>query len=171
MNKKIVLLIYCSTLLALAGCEQKESVQEFQQENEIVQQESLNENSEVKEEAVAVYVYKIDTHSGERITEVKECEELNEAVVWELLKDVEIVPKESSVLAFEEKGNRLELDVDVAFGDWLRSFGTTGEREIVSCVVNTYLDAYKAEEIKLTEEGQVLCTGHAEYAEYLRKFE
>lgn len=79
--------------------------------------------------------------------------------------------RKSSVLAFEEKGNRLELDVDVAFGDWLRSFGTTGEREIISCVVNTYLDAYKAEEIKLTEEGQVLCTGHTEYAEYLRKFE
>lgn len=54
---------------------------------------------------------------------------------------------------------------------WLRSFGTAGEREIVGCIVNTYLDAYKAEEIKITEEGQTLTTGHAEYAEYLRKFE
>lgn len=98
-------------------------------------------------------------------------ESLNETVLWELLKENEIVPADSRILSFQVSRSKIELDVDTVFGEWLRGFGTTGEREIMGCIVNTYLDAYEAEEIKITEEGQTLTTGHAEYAEYLRKFE
>ena len=148
MKKKAVLLLSCSILLALEGCEKKEDIK-----------------TEV------VNIYKLNPDNGVYITEAKECQTLNETVLWELLKENEIVPTDSEILSFQVSGDKLELDTDTVFGDWLRSFGTAGEREIVGCIVNTYLDAYKAEEIKITEEGQTLTTGHAEYAEYLRKFE
>lgn len=171
MKKRNVLLICCSILLVLAGCEKKENANELHQGNETVQQESLNENDEAKEEPVEVNIYKINPDNEERVIEVKECEELNETILWEFLKEAKVVPEESNALSLEVKGNQLELDVDIAFGEWLRSFGTTGEKEIISCVVNTYLDAYQADEIKITEEGQTLYSGHTEYTEYLRKFE
>lgn len=148
MKKKAVLLLSCSILLAFAGCEKKEDIK-----TEIVN------------------IYKLDPDNGVYITEAKECQTLNETVLWELLKENEIVPTDSEILSFQVSRDKLELDTDTVFGDWLRGFGTAGEREIVGCIVNTYLDAYKSEEIKITEEGQTLITGHAEYAEYLRKFE
>ena len=40
----------------------------------------------------------------------------------------------------------------------------------MGCVVNTYLDDYKCSSIKITEEGQTLCSGHREYTEYLTKY-
>lgn len=41
MKKKAVLLLSCSILLDLAGCEKKEEMDEFHQENKTVQQESI----------------------------------------------------------------------------------------------------------------------------------
>lgn len=137
MKKKAVLLLSCSILLALAGCEKKEDIK-----------------TEV------VNIYKLNPDNGVYITEAKECQTLNETVLWELLKENEIVPTDSEILSFQVSGDKLELDTDTVFGDWLRGFGTAGEREIVGCIVNTYLDAYKSEEIKITEEGQTLITGH-----------
>lgn len=67
-------------------------------------------------------------------------------------------------------GEQLQLDVNRSFGEWLRSFGTAGEQEIMSCVVNTYLDAYGAQSIKITEEGQILNSGHMSYEEYMEKY-
>ncbi len=163
----------CSVLLTLMGCTKEKETNKVQQENEVVQDENEVEKEPEEENTkkVMVNIYKINPDNEERIVEVKECEELNEKVLWKFLKEVKVVPKESFVLSLEINGSRLELDVDNAFGEWLRSLGTTGEQEIISCVVNTYLDAYKAEQIKITEVGQVLCSGHAEYAEYLKKFE
>ena len=77
MKKRNVLLICCSILLVLAGCEKKENANELHQGNETVQQESLNENDEAKEEPVEVNIYKINPDNEERVIEVKECEELN----------------------------------------------------------------------------------------------
>ena len=37
---------------------------------------------------------------------------------------------------------------------------TTGGTEIVGCIINTYLEAYGCEGIRLTEEGQAFVTSH-----------
>ena len=94
----------------------------------------------------------------------------NEDRIWDYLIEAGSVPKDSEVCALVKEGEQLKLDVDKTFGEWLRSFGTTGEQEIISCVVNTYLDAYGAKSIKITEEGETLCSGHMEYEEYMKKY-
>ncbi|WP_461811861.1 GerMN domain-containing protein [Faecalimonas sp.] len=170
MKKMIVLLMCCSMLLTTASCT-KEKELDKSKENKVLQENNSNEIEKENPKTMKVNIYKINPDNEKRVIEVKECTKIDEKVLWGFLKEAEIVPQESNVLSLKLTENRIELDVDNVFGDWLRTFGTTGEEEIISCIVNTYLDAYKAKEIKITESGQVLCSGHTEYTEYLGKFE
>ena len=77
---------------------------------------------------------------------------MNATVLWGLLKETGIIPEDSEVISLKGDGEKLLLDVDSVFGEQLRSQGTAGEREILGCVVNTFLEAYGCEEIKITEE-------------------
>ena len=43
--------------------------------------------------------------------------------------------------------------------------------EMTMSVVNTFLDAYGCEKIKITVEGNTLESGHAEYPRYMNRFE
>lgn len=167
MKKIIVLFMCCSMLLTTVSCTKE--IDKSQQENSSNEIEKEPEKENAK--TIRVKIYKMNPDNEKRVVEVKECTKIDEKILWEFLKEVEIVPQESNVLSLKLTENRIELDVDNVFGEWLRTFGTTGEEEIISCVVNTYLDAYKAKEIKITESGQVLCSGHREYTEYLKKFE
>lgn len=65
----------------------------------------------------------------------------------------------------------LDLDMNQAFQKFLQSMGTTGEYVVMGSVTNTFLSAYDCEQIKITAEGQMLATGHAEYPGYMTKFE
>ena len=194
MKKRVVLIICCSVLLSITGCEKSEesdaqnsskpSQIEAQnneedktsktEENVLQEEHNQSGDEETEMEAVAqkkeVTIYKIDQESGELITEVKECEELNERIIWKYLVEAKVVPEDSEALSMVKDGEQLQLDVNRSFGEWLRSFGTAGEQEIMSCVVNTYLDAYGAQSIKITEEGQILNSGHMSYEEYMEKY-
>ena len=194
MKKRVVLILCCSVLLSITGCEKSEesdaqnsskpSQIEAQnneedktsktEENVLQEEHNQSGDEETEMEAVAqkkeVTIYKIDQESGELITEVKECEELNERIIWKYLVEAKVVPEDSEALSMVKDGEQLQLDVNRSFGDWLRSFGTAGVQEIMSCVVNTYLDAYGAQSIKITEEGQILNSGHMSYEEYMEKY-
>ncbi|MFR5692796.1 MAG: GerMN domain-containing protein [Lachnospiraceae bacterium] len=194
MKKRVVLILCCSVLLSITGCEKSEesdaqnsskpSQIEAQnneedktsktEENVLQEEHNQSGDEETEMEAVAqkkeVTIYKIDQESGELITEVKECEELNERIIWKYLVEAKVVPEDSEALSMVKDGEQLQLDVNRSFGEWLRSFGTAGEQEIMSCVVNTYLDAYGAQSIKITEEGQILNSGHMSYEEYMEKY-
>ena len=194
MKKRVVLILCCSVLLSITGCEKSEesdaqnsskpSQIEAQnneedktsktEENVLQEEHNQSGDEETEMEAVAqkkeVTIYKIDQESGELITEVKECEELNERIIWKYLVEAKVVPEDSEALSMVKDGEQLQLDVNRSFGEWLRSFGTAGEQEIMSCVVNTYLDAYGAQSITVTEEGQILNSGHMSYEEYMEKY-
>ena len=60
-------------------------------------------------------------------------------------------------------------DVDEGFGNYIRSMGTTGETEVLACVVNTYLDSFQCEKIKITEAGRTFETSGAVLAGYMTK--
>lgn len=194
MKKRVVLILCCSVLLSITGCEKSEesdaqnsskpSQIEAQnneedktsktEENVLQEEHNQSGDEDTEMEAVAqkkeVTIYKIDQESGELITEVKECEELNERIIWKYLVEAKVVPEDSEALSMVKDGEQLQLDVNRSFGEWLRSFGTAGEQEIMSCVVNTYLDAYGVQSIKITEEGQTLNSGHMSYEEYMEKY-
>lgn len=55
-------------------------------------------------------------------------------------------------------------------GERIRSMGTTGKDEILRCIVNSYLDTYNCEKLKLTENGQTLDTGDTELDGYMNHF-
>lgn len=64
----------------------------------------------------------------------------------------------------------IELDLNKAFSSYISNMGSTGEYYTVGALVNTFLDAYKCDQIKITIDGGDLSTGHAEYPGYLTKF-
>lgn len=65
----------------------------------------------------------------------------------------------------------MELDLNSAFATYVSNMGTTGEYYTVGALVNTFLDAYECEQIRITVDGNALSTGHAEYPGYLSRFE
>lgn len=185
MKKGMVMLILVITVLSLSACTSKTEIDETENvrqenvekddksKNQIYEegQESEDEvETEVPKEKISVNVYKADSDGETLVAEVKECEQLNEKTLWELLKETTSIPEKSIVNSLKVDGDKLELDVDKLFGDKLRSYGTSGENVLMGCVVNTYLDTYKAQSIKITEEGQVLCSGHREYSDYLTRY-
>lgn len=187
MKKCIIVLILTTMIVSLSACmgkkeiDEKENVKQETVENDEKSKNQMNEEKqeskdedeveeEVPKDKISVNVYKTDVDGETLIAEVKECEELNEKILWELLKETTSIPKESIVNSLKVDGDKLELDVDQCFGNELRSYGISGENALIGCIVNTYLEAYKAYSIKITEEGQVLCSEHREYSEYLAKY-
>lgn len=187
MKKGIVMLILAITMASFSACagkkendergnvkqetvEKDDKLEEQTEEKDQKAEDTSEGETEPPEEKISVNVYRPGEDGETLEVEVKECGELNENILWELLKETTSIPKESVVNALKVDGDKLELDVDQLFGDELRSYGTSGENVLMGCVVNTYLDAYKVSSIKITEEGQVLCSGHREYADYLTRY-
>lgn len=65
----------------------------------------------------------------------------------------------------------IELDLNSAFAAYVSNMGSAGEYYTVGALVNTFLDAYECEQIRITVDGEALSTGHAEYPGYLARFE
>ena len=155
---------------------QKESVDIVEEEKDTQEQEENeadmdNKNEENEDKPVLVSVSSINESDGTVVATEEECETVNEQVIWDLLKEAGVLQGESEILSLKQENEKLFIDVNNAFGEQLRSLGTAGEVELLGCVVNTYLDAYQCDGIKITEEGEVLYSGHAEYSDYLTRFE
>lgn len=184
MKKYFITIILSLMVISITACTEKDNLEENKptkeetilDENEdgVVEPEgnsmSEDEMTENGSEKISINIYVVNPEDGTLMTEAKECEEVNEVIIWDFLKETGIIPEESKVISLNKEENRLALDVDNVFGEYLRSQGTAGEKEILGCVVNTLLDAYGCEKIKITEGGQVLLSGHAEYADYFTKF-
>lgn len=159
----------------LAGSEKVESNDKEENLSQGTNQESGEGESGQEPEnnkiPVNVVIYRMDDETGEIILESKELEELNEKELWELLKKSGMLKEDTEVISLKIDESKMVLDLNQAFGEQLRSYGTAGEQEILKCVVNTFLDTYNCEEIKITEEGNTLMSGHAEYDEYFQRFE
>lgn len=60
----------------------------------------------------------------------------------------------------------LQVDFNEAFRETLMNLGTSGERIFLGSVINTFLEAYRAEGILITVEGATLESGHNVYDRY-----
>ena len=111
-----------------------------------------------KEENKSVSVYYIDDATAEPVSEEVLISDEND--IWSALQEKGILEEDCELLSFEvdQEKRRIDLDFNTALGDRIRSFGTTGETEILGCLINTYLDAYECDGIRLTEEGALLET-------------
>lgn len=81
------------------------------------------------------------------------------------------VAEDSFTMSTVDGKASIELDLNSAFATYVSNMGTTGEYYTVGALVNTFLDAYECEQIRITVDGNALSTGHAEYPGYLSRFE
>ena len=189
--KKIKLLILgflLSTVLVCGGCSNDNSIQntangeqadtqnkpsEEENKDEKDKQQEVDkkeENASKTEEVIVTVYYPNENADGLDREEVK-CQKLTSENIWDLLKLKEVVDEDTEVNHMDKEENTLKLDLNTAFGEQLRSYGTAGETMLMQSVVNTFLDAYDCEQIQITENGGVLVSGHREYADMIHKYE
>lgn len=79
------------------------------------------------------------------------------------LTEQQALPQGVEVLSFAMEGQKLRLDLNADYGEAVRSMGTAGEQMLLGSVVLTFLQAYEAQSLTLTVEGETLETGHNIY--------
>lgn len=130
------------------------------------------ENTEVHSPNITVYYSNEDATAFD--SEEIQMGSFSEENVLNALVDKGVVTADVKILSLEvtevDGKDTLEIDFNSAFASYISSMGTTGEYYIMGGVCNTFLDAYECEQIKITVEGGVLETGHAEYPGYMTKF-
>ena len=138
--------------------EQDEQKTEDTADKETPDAEDANTDAEPQEEKREVRIYYIDDATGEPASVNMVISDEND--IWAELQEKGILEDNCKLLSFEvdEANGQIDLDFNAALGDRIRSFGTTGETEIIGCLINTYLDAYGCDGIRLTEEGSRLET-------------
>jgi spore germination protein GerM len=85
-----------------------------------------------------------------------------ETVLTELKKR-NVLPEAVSINNFHMDNGLITIDFNQAFADVVCSMGTSGELMVVGSVVNTFLDAFQAESVYFTVDGQILESGHVIY--------
>lgn len=133
-------------------------------------QETLGNDNSVN----MLKLYYVDNSNDEIRTKNVAIDEIESSYIWDMLKTESILKDECVMLSFDDSRRRegyIEIDVDRNFGAQLRSYGTMEEELFMTCIVNTYLDAYQCKGIRITEEGQALESGHVSYDNYIYKMQ
>lgn len=130
-------------------------------------------SNEDKSAEIKVYVSNDD--ATEFVSEGVKIDELTPENIVKVLIEKSVLPSDVQVLKCDKQTvdgvKSLNVDFNEAFGSYVGSMGTTGEYYTIGSVVNTFLDAYGCEQIKITVEGNALESGHAEYLGYMNRFE
>ena len=183
-NLKIIVFML-GVLLLLGGCvenktehelkedeqtiieDEQTTIQDEQTEDEEIEekQEDVSKNDEKKDTLEQMIVHYINFDTGERKQEKIEEEGIEPESIWEELQNKGLLTTDCEINSYiiNEDDKSITLDVNEGFGVYIRSMGTTGESEIIFCVVNSFLDTYGCEKLKITEKGNVFETGHKVY--------
>ena len=143
--------------------EEEPSVSEIDSEEKTEDREGVNSEPQtpVEEETSSrsVTVYYVDDLSG--VVVGKAAELTDEYDIWNALKENGILTDECELNSIRINDDQtMDLDFNHATADRINSMGTTGETEIIGCIVNTYLDAYDCSGIRLLEEGKDFVSSH-----------
>ncbi len=196
-KKKIIYTIIMSVLLLsfLSGCKPKEEIPDDGKDNEVIT--DATDNNQTDEEAsddqgdvdvdeepdtdtpdneetdkvLELMVYYGDENAEHIISKPIEVESISPEIITEQLIAVKVLPEGVEVIKFEEQKENgayaLHIDFSEAFQTQIFQMGTAGEYIMINSVVNTFLDAYDADKVRITVEGMVLESGHAIYDDYL----
>lgn len=166
-NKKATALFSLVILCGLAAC--GNAPQELSAV-EVTADAPINEETE---EAVQtdVKIYYGNGASDELNREEITVEQLTADNLIDALAKHNIVSIGTKVNSFDEEENNgvktLHLDLSKTFHEYLKTMTQEGENIIMCSVAATFLEAYNADEITITVEGDVLQTDHAVYEEPL----
>lgn len=154
-SRKLTVLIgvISAVIIIGSGCENNIS-----SDNTKVTQTEQNIAKDNRQITKSVKIYYINEENG--MIETKNAKISDEKDIWEQLQNTGIITEACKLLNFslDESEKKINLNFNTMTGDRIRSMGTTGETEILACIINTYLDAYDCDAIKLTEEGKTLET-------------
>lgn len=172
----MLMITIISMSFMMYGCEKEEkSVQEQEevqekgekeesvQEEKEVEQAVVEENEKVSVTVTNMKIYYADPGTGEIASKEIKADYVTPEMVWEQLKEEGVIKEECRLnsFSFNDTGKTIDLDVNEAFGNYIRGMGTAGEDIIVTSITRSYLETYECEGIKITEDGKVLETGHA----------
>ena len=173
MKKKIAILMGV-LIFAMVGCE-SQPITPQAPVGDTVQAEGEQATEEQVQEEVAepvnVVIYYSNVQADGFATKEMQIEGLTpENLITELAK-VNIVSIDTEVKSFTQDGKSLTLDLSKGFGQYINMMGSSGEYVVMGGLVNTFLDAYDAEQILITVEGNALESGHAIYDKPLGFYE
>ncbi len=94
--------------------------------------------------------------------EIPEDAILSQALLKELIKQG-VLSDGTALNAVEVIDGSMKLDFSDEFATAVQAMGTSGEYMILGSVVNTFLEAYDANEVMITVNGNYLETGHNIY--------
>lgn len=199
MKKRIIIFILTGIILTMSACSNSTNTNSSQADNQkIEQQENDKNNVDQKEEnkeeqsgensdeqsentisnedkSVEIKVYVSNDDATAFVSDSVKIDELTPENIVNILVQKSVLSSDVQVLKCDKQKvdgvESLEIDFNEAFGAYVCSMGTTGEYYTIGSVVNTFLDAYGCEKVKITVEGNTLETGHAEYPGYMNRFE
>ena len=88
---------------------------------------------------------------------------LDAQAILELLIAEDVLNESVALNSVELQNDQLLLDFNSAYFDQLVTYGTSGELMMMGSVVNTYLDAYDAQSVVITADGEIMESGHVVY--------
>lgn len=94
----------------------------------------------------------------EIVTASLDADTVMSALIW-----IGVLPEGTKVNSLSSEGMQLNIDFNETFRDHLLTMGTAGERLLIGSVVNTFLNAYQAESVLFTVNGEVVESGHVAY--------
>lgn len=199
MKRKLVIILLTGVLLSVSACsnstdtsqsdnqktEQQESDKDKadQKDEEKTEDKSADsvdastddQTSQKEDKSAEIAIYTSNDDATAFVSESLKIDELTPENIVKVLIEKSVLPSDVQVLKCDKQTvdgvESLEIDFNEAFGAYVCSMGTTGEYYTIGSVVNTFLDAYGCEKVKITVEGNTLETGHAEYPGYMNRFE
>ncbi len=189
----VICLLVSMCVLFISGCENGEMSDSIitetqkvpvQQENILSENETDHDgNGESESETVEeggieatnslrnVTIYYVDELSAAVVG--KSVDVVSEFDIWNVLVDSGTLTEECKLISIKLNDDKtMDLNFNHATAERINSMGSTGETEIIGCIVNTYLEAYGCTGIRLLEEGNDFVSSHgAEFSEYPGRIE
>lgn len=199
MKKRIIILMLTGIILSVSACSSSTGTDSSQSDNQKTEQreddkDKADQSAENKadqsepdsdkktedtdsneDKSVEIQLYVSNDDATEFVSESVKIDELTPENIVNALVQKSVLPSDIQVLKCDKQTvdgvESLDVDFNETFGAYVCSMGTTGEYYTIGSVVNTFLDAYGCEKVKITVEGNTLETGHAEYPGYMNRFE
>ena len=161
--KKIIVVILCCFIFT--GCTARITITP-QSPSTAPSESAVPETTQVPETTpveipVDIYIPSENADSFETIR--ANIYELDPVLITALLVEHSMLNENIGLNSAELVDTQLNLDFNQAFLDQLCTYGTSGERMMIGCIVNTFLSAYDVETVYITVEGQIMESGHVIY--------
>jgi hypothetical protein len=158
--KKIIVLLLCCLLLTSCAAKPAETTISPETTTEPVTTELTTSPTEI---SFPLNIFVPDENAENFNTIPTTIDALDANLILEMLIERSMLNEGIALNSAELVDSQLNLDFNQVFLDQLCTYGTTGERMMIGCVVNTYLSVYDAETVYITVNGEIIESGHVIY--------